>query len=242
MVITIVVLALLAFLGAGLHLSTAPYIPPRDAELDTWATNFSTLLTASPGTYGLVAGDATTVAAAVAGWHTAYLAATNMSTRGPMTIQTKNDQRTNMLAIVRPYAQIISSNAGVLSADKVAIGVNPRTTVPAPIVAPTSFPVIGLRGGTPLQLTLTWADSAAPDGKAKPYGALQVQIFAEASVTEITNPDSITFYGVATKSPFVITFDSEDANKYAYIACRYVTRTGLVGPWNAIQKATVMGS
>ena len=74
-------------------------------------------------------------------------------------MQTKNTAKVNMLAIVRPYAQLISNNAGVSPTAKVNIGVNPRTTVPAPIVTPTSFPVLGLRGGTPLQLTLTYADT-----------------------------------------------------------------------------------
>ena len=40
-----------------------PYIPARNANLIAWAANFSTLITASPGTYGLLAGDATAIAA-----------------------------------------------------------------------------------------------------------------------------------------------------------------------------------
>lgn len=240
MVTLLVALALLMIAASAMQLTTASYIPPKDADFDTWATNFSALLTASPATYGLVAGDAATVAAAYTPWHTAYLAANNFSTRGPSTVQTKNTAKVNLLAIVRPYAQLISNNAGVSPTAKVNIGVNPRTTVPAPIVAPTSFPLLALRGGTPLQLTMAYSDSAAPDGKAKPYGALQLQVFAQVSATVITDPAAITFHGAATKSPFVLDFESGDANKIAYIAARYVTRTGLVGPWSAIQSATVM--
>ena len=40
----------------------ASYIPSRDAELGQWWTNFSTLISGSPGTYGLVAGDAANIA------------------------------------------------------------------------------------------------------------------------------------------------------------------------------------
>ena len=53
MVTVAIVVALLAIMACGLKLSTAPYIPPTDAGLDAWSTNFSALLTASPATYGL---------------------------------------------------------------------------------------------------------------------------------------------------------------------------------------------
>lgn len=222
--------------------STTPYIPPKDADLDVWATNFSGLLTANPATYGLTSGDATIVAGVYNTWHTAFLAATNNATRGPMTIQTKNDARTSMLATIRPYAQLISRNAGVSADDKVAIGVNPRTSIPTPVPEPTSFPVLGVRGGTPGVIQVQYTDNLAPDGKAKPFGATQMQVFAETSVTPITDPADITFNGVATKSPFNISFDASDYNKTCYIAARWMTRDGKVGPWSNIIAGTVMAA
>ena len=46
------------------------YLPHNDAELLAWSSNFSSLITAAPVTYGLVAGQATAYAAL----HTAYAA------------------------------------------------------------------------------------------------------------------------------------------------------------------------
>jgi hypothetical protein len=56
------------------------YIPSRDADLDTWALNFKTLISATPTNYGLQASDGTAVTNAFNSWHTAYLAAVNPST------------------------------------------------------------------------------------------------------------------------------------------------------------------
>jgi hypothetical protein len=71
------------------------YIPSRDADFDPFAINFKTLIVATPTNYGLVAADGTAIATAVDSWHTAFLAATNPTTRTTATIATKNTQRAN---------------------------------------------------------------------------------------------------------------------------------------------------
>lgn len=245
--VTLIVIAILAILASGLNLSTSPYIPPRDADAVNWATNFAATITASPGSFGLSAGDASAITTAAAAFSAAYAigggtyhSPVNPATKTPATTQTKVNARVTMEAVLRPYAIQISRNAGVTTPNKIAVGVNPRTSVPTPIATPTSYPNMALTGGTPLQLTLRYADSAAVAGKAKPFGALQLQVFAEASATPITDPNSIAFHGVATKSPFAINFGSGDALKNAYVVCRWITRTGLVGPFGPILVATVM--
>ena len=62
------------------------YIPSKDAQLDDWALNFKTLIAATPTNYGLVAADATAITNAYTSWHTAFLAATNPSTRTKATV------------------------------------------------------------------------------------------------------------------------------------------------------------
>lgn len=220
----------------------APYIPNRDADLDTWLANFSSLITTSPATYGLVSGDATAIAAAVAAWHAAYLLVTSASTKTAATVSSKNTQKVDVLAMVRPYAQTIALNAGVSSSSKIALGLNPRTSTPSPIAAPTTHPVISLVSAPPLQHVLRYRDEmASPSVKAKPYGAIQVQIYATASATAITNQDLLDFKGVTTKCPTLVAWDPSDKGMQAYYAARWVTRTGLVGPWSPIVSYTVAG-
>lgn len=228
------------------HLVSPNYIPSRDADLLAWADNFNALITANPATYGLTAGDATAIDAAVTPFDDAYAlgggtyhAPVNPSTKTVVTTQAKNDARTAMLAILRPYAQAIAISPGVLPDDKIALGLNPRTNTGTPIPAPTSFPLVSLRGLTPLSVTLQWQDSALGTGKRKPVGTLQAELRAGTSATVIADPTAIPYVGQFTKSPFALAFDSSDGGKTLYYAARWVTRRGLVGPWSVIGATTV---
>lgn len=217
-----------------------PYIPPRDADLLAWAVNFSTLLTASPATYGLVAADATAVAAAEASFAAAYAVAVSPSTRTPTSVAAKDAARVNMLATVRPYAQRISKNAGVSTSNKIALGVNPGTNTPTPIVAPTSNPVLTIAAALSLQHVVRYRDVlVAPSVKAKPAGVIAIQLYAVASATVVTDPTVIPFIQINTKSPLLISWPSLDVGKQAYYTARWVTRTGLVGPWAPITNFTI---
>lgn len=217
-----------------------PYIPATDSGTASWSNNFSTLITANPATYGLVAADATAIAAIVATWATAYALVLSPSTKTPTTVSAKNTAKINLLAVVRPYAQTIALNAGVASSDKTALGLNPRTSTPTPITAPTTNPILSIISGTPLVQILRYRDSAAsPSVKSKPYGVTQVQLFASASATPITDPSVLGYHAAKTKSPLQAVWQSGDVGKVAYYAARYITRTGLVGPWSPVVSMTI---
>lgn len=225
---------------------TPPYIPPRDADFLNWLDNFATTIAADQGTFGLTAGDATAISAQNTAFAAAYAlgggtyhAPVNAATKTPASTQAKNDAKTNALAVVRPYAQQIANNAGVTSENKVALGLNPRTTPPTPIPAPASFPIVGVRSAGPLTVTLQWQDSTIGAGKSKPYGAIQAEVRAQVSATPLTDPDALAANSIQTKSPLTLSFASGDGGKQLYYAVRWVTRRGLTGPWSAIGNITV---
>lgn len=216
------------------------YIPTRDTDLDDWASNFSTKITASPGTYGLISADAVAIAAVFATWHTAYLAAIAPATRTPVAVQAKDTAKVGLLSVVRPYAVGISLNQGVLPSDKIAVGVNPRTSTPTPVVAPTTYPVISLIGATYLTHLLRYRDEGAPStSRAKPADVTQLQIYAAVSTTVISDPTTLPLKAIATKVPVTVSWDASDLGKAAYYSGRWQTRTGLVGPWAPIQPIIV---
>jgi hypothetical protein len=221
----------------------APYIPSKDSQLDLWLANFSTLITAAPATYGLLVGDATAIAAAVLAWHNAYLLVTSPTTKTASTVSDKNTQKVTVLAIVRPYAQQISNNACVTSANKIALGLNPKTSTPVPITAPTTNPVLTVQSAPNLAVIIRYRDSvASPSVKSKPYGVVGVQIYCSQSATPITDPTLLAYNQTATKSPLQITYLSGDVGKQSYIAARYITKKGLFGPWSPIINFTVAAS
>jgi hypothetical protein len=215
--------------------AVAPYIPNKDADYNSWLINFATLIEASPMTYGLQASDATTISTAEAAWVAAYALVTSSATKTAATVQAKNTERVSSLNVVRPYAQTISLNPGVSSSNKIALGLNPRTSTPAPIAAPVTYPNITIVSANSLSHIISFRDSASsPSVKAKPYGVLQMYLYGTASATAITDPSVLGFLGGKTKSPFTQTWPSGARGETAYYAARWVTRTGKLGPWSPI--------
>lgn len=214
--------------------SLPPYIPVRNANLVAWYQNFSTLLTASPSTYGLTSGDATAVAAEYAALAAAYALITSGATKTASTVSAFNTAKIEAIALVRPYAQAISLNAGVSSSAKTAIGVNPRTSVPTPITAPTTTPILTAQSASTAGIILRYRDStASPSVKSKPYGVIGVLVYAKASATAITDPTLLTYEGTQTKAPFQLSLPAT-TGMTIYMAARWVTKKGLIGPWSPI--------
>lgn len=216
-----------------------PYIPVDQQGLSDWAANFAALITAAPATYGLVPGDAVTIQNASDDFAAKLTLATDPGTRTPATVADKDASRMSLNGIVRPYALLIRNNAGVTDEAKVALGLTIVDRTPTPIPAPTTLPLISVAMATPLQQTLEYSDATTPTSKAKPFGAIGLQIFAKTSATPITDPTALTYMMTATKSPFNLDWQPADQAKVAYIAARWVTRRGLAGPWSAITAAVV---
>lgn len=216
----------------------APYIPARDADFETWLLNFTTLLTASPTTYGLLAGDAVICAAQYTAWNPAFLAATDPVTRTSVTVAAKDAARVTAEAVVRPFAQQIARNAAVDPGDKVAIGVNQPNFAPVPIPPPTTFPQVSFRSAEPLVHILQYQDSGLGTGKAKPFGAIGCEVYRSIGTVPAVDPNQAKFYGTFTKSPLRSSFVSGDVGKVCTYFARWTTRSGpggaaQSGPWSA---------
>lgn len=219
------------------------YIPTSDAALDAWSQNFSTLITANPGIYGLVAGDATTIAAAVSTFHAAYLIAgvsgsipktpLNPAARTSVTVAAKDVAAAAMLGLLRYYAILIRNNPGVLDAQRAALQLTIPKTIPTPIPTPVTYPLLSLAGVTPGQATCYARDSGTPSIKAKPFGVVTLQMMIKYSATVPAGPTLADYFADFTKSPFVCNFLAADAGKTAWCYGRWETRTGLRGPWSA---------
>lgn len=215
-----------------------PYIPSRDADFDSWLNNFSTLLTASPTTYGLTAPDAVIVAGVTSTWNSDYATAINPGTRTTPAIAAKDAARNAATATVRPYAITISRNAGVSNLDKTTIGVNLPNPGRTPVPPPTTQPVLSLVSAIHNQQTLAYRDSSTPTSKAKPPGAISLEVWQHIGTAPAVSPATASPLTLATKSPFVVGTLSGDAGKFATYFGRWTTRSGpggqaQSGPWSA---------
>jgi len=216
------------------------YIPNKDADLMNWMSNFSSLVSAAPGAYGLTTADALTIAGVTAVYLSQYTPVTSKTTKTAEAVQTKNTGKVVALASLRPYAQQIALNQGVSSGAKIALGLNPRTSVPTPVTAPVTSPVLTFQSAGNLCLILRYRDSAAGVSvKAKPYGVVSCELYAKASATPITDAALLLHAASATKSPLQVVRDPGEAGQQLYVAGRWKTRKGEYGPWSPIVNMTV---
>lgn len=218
----------------------APYIPPQDAAFSNWFLNFETLIAASPATYGLLAADATLITATYASWIAAYNLVTSPTTKTAAAVSAKNTAKVNSLGVIRPYAQTISLNPAVSSGNKIALGLNPRTSTPTPVTPPTSNPILALQSYGPGIAILRYRDSSAsPSVKAKPYGVRGLNLYAASSSTPITDPTQLAQIVRPTKSPFILNVPGLVGPVPAYLAARWAIQTGGLSPWSPIIKLNI---
>lgn len=244
----VVPLLTMALVGCATTVPT-PYIPTKDSAVDSWATNFATLITASPATYGLDATAALAIQTARDSFHAAYLLGgstgtpphpVNPTTFTRVTVASKNAEKIAMLGLVRSYAAQIRLNPGVTNADKTALGLNLPNNTPTPIATPTTFPLLAIAGAGPGQHEIRYADNTTPASRKKPAGAIQMELYRGVAVAAITDPTLTSLLGLVTKQPYQSIFSNPaDAGKIATYFARWVTRTGKVGPWSAAVSMTV---
>lgn len=223
---------------------SSPYIPPRDADFESWFDNFSTLITGAPTSYGLIAGDAVIIAGKYTAWNSAYLTATTPATRTSANIAAKDAARADAEATIRPYAQRIRANGAVSDALKVGLGLNLQPATLTPIPAPTLKPELLFGAATPLQFQLGYKTEGAA-GKNKPYGAIGVQVVCSVGTAIAVDPDAAPLKTMATKSPFRVNFDASQVGKIATLWGRYYTRSGpggamQFGPWSTALSSTII--
>lgn len=239
-------------------MAAQPYIPTTTSGLDVWSQNFAALISAAPATYGLTPTDAGVIQAVVDAFHASYLLAgttappnpvpVSPSTRTPVTVAAMRSQMVTTVGTIRTFAQIITRNPGVANADKLSLGLNLPNTAPSPVPVPASYPLLSLLQSTHLQHQFSYKDSLTPVGKRKAFGAVQLQLVGVLGTAPATDQDALPPVlasnqlggpAMPTKSPFQVTWAPGSTGKIASYAARWVTRSGLAGPWSPILSTLV---
>lgn len=220
------------------------YFPAKNADQYAWLTNFSDLLTTTPANFGLIAGDATAVDAAVDAYTTAYDAWSEPTTRTVVLTAAKDAALATAKAVVFPYATRISANAAVSEANKTAIGVTVRSTTRQPVPTPTAVPLVVVQGSVAGNVTLTATNSELPGKRQAPYGCSGFDLWYNIGTNAATDPAQLKFWGRVTRVPKSIAFGAENTGKILTIGARYSLRNGrggesVSGPWAALVTATI---
>jgi hypothetical protein len=216
----------------------ADYIPGPDASFQAWQDNFVTYANANLVALGLTAPDMAPITAAQTDWAAAFPAHIAAAAAAKAAKQTKDEARRDYVAVIRPLVRRLQASPQVTDAEKASLGITVAQT-PAPIGAPTTAPICTIECGCRLQQTLRFVDSATPTRKAKPAGAIGVEIWNKVGTAPPTSESDLRFVAVDTNSPYVLNFPAEDGGKTNYVWMRWVSPTGERGPWSEQAQATI---
>lgn len=227
-------------------MKSKPYIPQKNGLALAWMLNFSAVITAAPAAVGLTAGDATAISTAVAAFDASMTVLDAPETRTPVAVQANRTARAQAEAICRLFAQQIQQREATTNAQRADLGLT-IPNIPAPIAAPTSFPLLDFLSATPGVHKLQSRDSETPTSKAKPPGVVGLELVASVGVVAATDPAQCETVGTFTRSPLRVHYGAGANGKIATYFGRWVTRSGpggvaQKGPWSSAIQAVVVGA
>lgn len=227
-------------------MANSDWLPSKDALLLSFATNFSAKITAAPTSYGLVAADATALAALVTAYTTAYNTSVTPSTRTKTTVAAKNVAKAQLVASLRSLAKRIQANPAVTAPQKTDLGLPIHSTGPTPNPAPSTSPMVAVLQRGIRSHIISIRDIANQDKRGKPPGVAGAEIYSIVPASATTAPDQLPsdledwrFEGIATKGEFVVDYKGDDVGKTAYIVARWFNNKGEAGPISAPINANV---
>lgn len=108
-----------------------------DQALNTFASQFYTVLNGAAATYSLSPGDLSAIQAAMTGMSTAVTDQTAKEALFRAAVQTKKTNREILLDIVSMYAKKFYANTAIDNTELAAIGLSPRDTERTPVIPQT---------------------------------------------------------------------------------------------------------
>ncbi len=218
----------------------ADYIPGADGAFDAWQVNFVTYASANAAALGLdPLVDIPPLTAAQATWATDLPANTAAQAAAQAARQAKDAARGTFEGVIRPLVARLQASPEVDDAERQALGITVRDTIPTPVGPPETRPVASVDTSQRLQHTISFADETTPTSTAKPAGVRGAQIWVKIGDPPPTDPSELTFLATDTRTPYLATFEGADANKVAHYMLRWESTRGETGPWSETASATI---
>jgi hypothetical protein len=216
----------------------ADYLPGPDESYESWINNFVNYASANLAALGLVAGDMVPVTSAQTTFGNNLAGHVAAKAAAMAAKQDKDDARQALTALVRPLVRRLQAYPGITNGERASLGI----TIPAadtPVEAPTTRPVATITTWQRLQHTLSFVEESTPTRRAKPRGAIGVEVWSKIGTTPPAGVHEMEFRGFDSSTPTVVNFTSADGCKTAYYWTRWVTAQGEYGPWSEQVEATI---
>lgn len=147
----------------------------------------------------------------------------------------RNNVRVTVEANIRNNKAV--NKAGGVSDDKMAALGIPSSSTPAP--ANATVPVQTIDTSQRMKHTISWTDKDSIGNKRRPRGAMGAEIWVKIGDPQPGSEKDCVFLAVDSATPYVASYDPEDAGKLAYYMIRWRMRDGSVGNWGETVSATI---
>jgi hypothetical protein len=218
------------------------FLPRKDQTLASFSANLSALVTVNFAAYGLLVGDATTLANLQSVFVAKLAIALTPNTRTPTSIMAKETAKAQLRADIQAIVKRLQANLSITAEQKTALGITVPDHVRTPAAPPTTRPVLALSAIESRGLRLRLTDEATPTRRAKPPGTEGAEIYSFAAGPGVTPPGDLTgwsYQGLARKSDYQVSFDIADVGKTAWVRALWTSTRGGDGPVSEPITATI---
>jgi hypothetical protein len=181
------------------------FLPSKDADLLAWSANYSALLTSEAASIGILPAQATAYAALHTAFAAALETATEPSTRTRSAVAAKDAAKAPLKAMARDLARIINAFPGITNAQRIDLGLNPRSGEASPINPPGESPVMEVvsANGRTLKVRL---HALGSERRGKPEGVDGATVFSFVGAAAPADISQWKFEGSTTRTSFDVEF------------------------------------
>lgn len=219
------------------------FIPVTDKDFIVWTKNFIAYSSANLTTLNLVPADLAVLTNALAAFENDYI--NNQSIikeKVSAATDLQNDARLEVEKAIRFLSKQLSDDPNITNEQLSSLGITTlESNQSATSESPKSRPVLKIDSNQSLQHSLYWRDENAMNSIAMPLGVIGCEIWMKVEGNPPVDESECFFISLATNTPYIETFNTDDVGKTAYYLLRWVNDEDKKGQWSEVEGATVQG-
>ncbi len=217
----------------------ANFIPASHDGFFRWQNDFYNRVNEKLNSFKIDAAKLKDVTAAKSKYEQAYLRASNPESANRSDRVERNERAAQYKTAIRAFVnENIRFNSSVSDYDRNYLGLTVPDTKPTPAPVPVTHPVLKIDFSQPSRHTLHIIDEEK-SGRQKPGGVQQCEVWYKITDEQPGHYSELQYAGIATKSTFLIEYDSADAGKKVWYNARWLNTRGQHGPWGIYTGAII---
>ena len=221
------------------------YLPRRDGEFLSWATNFSAYAADHGVEFGLSPEQIQEITSGVGMFETTINRHTTAQAAAQSMRQEKTQARGGAEEAIRAAVRMIQARPDISNAQRELLGI----TVTGKGKAATNshlptYPIATINTGQRFRHRITYFDASNISRKARPAHTFGCEIWVCITEPGHDRPvDEQTYrnLGLSVTSPFLAEYPGDEAGKTAHYRLRWIGADGKKGTWGPIVSATIVG-